>query len=57
MIGNVEMKTQSRMQRLGMIKGEILAEFTCLFFHISNDPPRALFIWRNDGYSVVRRAT
>jgi hypothetical protein len=23
---------------------------------IPNDPPRALFIWKFDGYSIVRRA-
>jgi hypothetical protein len=35
MVGNVEDETQSRMQKGLEYKGEILAEFTCLFFHIS----------------------
>jgi hypothetical protein len=53
----MRMKTQNMMQRLGMRKGKFWQSSLASSFIYSNDPPRALFIWRNDGYLVFRRDT
>jgi hypothetical protein len=57
MIGNVEDENSEHDAKAWNEKGRNFGRVHLPLLSYSNDPPRALFIWRNDGYSVVRRDT
>jgi hypothetical protein len=53
----LRMKLRAGCKKLGMQGRKFWQSSLASSFIYPNDPPRALFIWRNDGYLVFRRDT